>query len=111
MQGGGQIPSVPIICAGYVDGEKCSTDPANCFTSSCISSVVRLDLGQYNITLTTGFEYPICVFYIYPIVGTLIFTEYTYTPGTTNTPPEILVKLSSVEGYIDLPFNFICAEH
>ena len=101
---GGELPEVPIICAGYVD---CYNSPGTCqFISSCISSVEYLELGQYKITFTTGFNKPICVFYMYPIVGNLIFTEYT--PGT---PTEILVKVSWLEGYIDIPFNFICAEH
>jgi len=105
---GGEIPEVPIICAGYVDLLK--TPP---FTSSCISNVDYInDPGQFQISLTKQFVSPVCVFYVYPILEVLdpwpnpwVKYEYSATPSSSMT-----VTLRYGEDVWDGPFNFICTE-
>jgi hypothetical protein len=115
IQLGGDIPEVPIICAGYVD---CYTNAPTCvFTtpSSCISSVNYLDFGQYQINFTKELQSPICVFYLYPLDAegnpiTLNQLWVDYFPKTTLSM-EIDIYSNIENGFrIDVPFNFICTQ-
>ena len=104
---GGEVPEVPKICAGYVDGLNCNGTSCD-YISSCISSVEYLETGKYKITFTKPFDqYPICVFYNYSPPRQEMYIEYT-----TGIPNEINVYifLPADDEPFDNLFNFICTE-
>lgn len=115
LQGGGQIPEVPRICAAYIAGSNCDTTTNTCpFTGSCVSSVLRTQAGYYNITFTTDFtQPPICVIYLYQNTHQLDLVLYSEILSTTKTGFTLNTYYIPSDGGtfdVDNDFNFICTE-
>jgi len=111
LQGGGEIPEVPQICAGtvcYDSNTPFGDCPLTNIASYC-ASVSSGTTGHYTITFNPVFgQKPACVFYVHPtsdviwIVQTGVLESsisiYTFTGYGESTTP------------VDSTFNFICTE-
>lgn len=125
LQGGGQIPEVPQICAGtvcYDDNTSlaCPRDDNNNIIniiSSCATVSKMKDIngndqtGKYKISFDPVFDQtpPVCVFYVQPdpayVIIQLVQTDadpsfistYTFAPADAMAP-------------VDSRFNFVCTE-